>query len=629
MHPTLARQLRRLCGINSEGELLERLTHASNLSSPPEIKQFIDGLHEFFNRINATYDQNDRDLDLRSRSLEESSRELNSINDRLRAENESHNRVLESVRRAINKLLENSETNLQLPDKDDLEGLSALLPGLINIQEKRRLELYYQRFAMDQHAIVSITDIKGKITYTNQRFCDISGYSTEELMGRDHRIINAKHHPREFFAELWSTIANGNVWRGEICNKSKNGNLYWVEATIVPFLDESGKPFQYISIRTDITETKRLTEKIAAKEREYRYLIDTVKQVIFRMDLDGQWLFLNPSWEQMTGFSCKESIQKRLTEFAHPDDLDSIHRYMQQNGCATSNNQTLEFRLRNHANDYLWVELQAQPDLNNQQVVIGFTGTLVDVHERKRIAQMKSEFVSVVSHELRTPVTSIRGALSMLDSGIFGTWSPAPTKLIAIAHRNSQRLVTLVNDILDMDKLMSDDMTFEISRLNINEVIQQSIEANAAYAEGFNVSIRFIQQSHQPIFVRAANDRLLQILANLISNACKFSPAQETVLIDLHVEQDYAITRVCDKGQGIPLEFRSRIFNAFAQAESGDTRKQGGTGLGLKISKTLVEKMGGSIGFESELGQGTCFWFSLPLDESAEPPAPETIHDLR
>lgn len=616
MHPTLARQLRRLCGVNSKEELTERLAQASNLSSTPELKQFVAGLSEFFSRIDATYDQNDRDLDLRSRSLEESSRELNSINDRLRAENESHNRILESVRRAINKLLENSDADLQLPDKDDLEGLSSLLPGLVNIQEKRRLELYYQRFAMDQHAIVSITDIKGKITYTNQKFCDISGYSKEELMGHDHRIINSKYHPREFFVELWNTITNGHVWHGEICNKSKGGELYWVESTIVPFLDKSGQPFQYISIRTDITETKRLTEKILAKEREYRYLIETVKQVIFRMDLNGQWLFLNPSWEQMTGLPCKESMQKQLTDFAHPDDQHAILHYIVNNAQIANNAQTLEFRLRNHADEYLWVELQAQPEVDNQERVIGFTGTLIDVHERKRMAQMKAEFVSVVSHELRTPVTSIRGALSMLDSGIFGTWSSDPTKLISIAHRNSQRLVTLVNDILDMDKLMSGNMTFEITRLNIVDVIQQSIEANTAYAQGFNTSVKLIHLSRQPVFVLAANDRLLQILANLISNACKFSPAKEMVTIELQIDVNQVITRVCDKGPGIPLEFRARIFNAFAQAESGDTRKQGGTGLGLKISKTLVEKMGGKIGFESELGKGTCFWFSLPLDQS-------------
>lgn len=612
MHPTLARQLRRLCGVENEEQLTERLAQMSRADFAPEITQFISGLNELILRIDSTYEQNDRDLDLRSRSLEESSTELNQMNDLLRTENATHNRVLNSVHHALNKLLENSETNLQLPDKNDLEGLSSLLPGLVAIQEKRRIELYYQRFAMDQHAIVSISDTHGSIFYINDKFCEIGGYQQHELMGKDHRILNSGLHSREFFTDLWQTVSTGRVWHGQIRNKNKSGHYYWLDSTIVPFLDESGKPFQYISIYTDITENKRLAEKVAAREREYRYLIQTIKQVIFRMDLDGQWLFLNKSWEQITGYNISDSLNRRIDDFIDQDDVKKISQYILTNARDAQNDQAIELQLRNINGHYVWVEFQALPDLDSQNIVIGFTGTLTDIHERKRISQIQSEFISVVSHELRTPVTSIRGALSLLDSGIFGSWLPEPTKLITIAHRNSKRLVTLVNDILDMEKLMSDKMTFNITSVDLIDIIHQSIEANTAYAKEFNVTIQLLPPPAEIVYAQAAPDRILQVLANLISNACKFSPADSSVDISIKQDAHQITTLIRDKGPGIPLEFRARIFTAFAQAESGDTRKQGGTGLGLKISKNMIEKMGGKIGFDSEIGAGTTFWFSLP-----------------
>jgi PAS domain S-box-containing protein len=615
MHPTLARQLRRLCGVESEADLEQCLSNLQSVRLGPELRLFVEGLAELFTRVNSTYEQSDRDLILRSRSLEQSSTELNEINLKMRGDIASRNRVLQSVREAAGKLLDQSEHIHSIPRADDLEGFSALLSILIEQQEQRRLELFNQRFAMDQHAIVSITDTQGVIRYVNDKFCDISGYTREELVGQNHNIIHSHEHDTIFFEALWNTISLGKVWQGEICNQTKNNHRYWVNATIVPFLDDHGKPYQFIGILTDITASKHMAEKITASERQHRYLVESVREVIFQMDSEGCFLFLNSAWEDITHFTSAETLGRNFLDYIHLSDIDQAVSIFKNLSDKSISNYKGELRFNNKYNKYSWLELTLLSELDSENNILAFTGTLNDVTERRRIAHVQSEFVSVVSHELRTPITSIRGALGLLDAGMAGPIAEEPLKLIKIAHKNSQRLVALVNDILDMEKLMAGKMSLNMECINLISFIELAIEANSAYAQAFNTKFAFCDRPAEAM-VTADSDRLMQVLSNLFSNAVKFSPPERAVEISIAIIDNEAKVSVSDYGSGIPVEFRTRIFSAFAQADSSDTRKQGGTGLGLKISKTLVEKMGGNIGFESELGAGTCFWFSLPLVQS-------------
>lgn len=592
MHPTLSRQLRRLCGVESDSELSERLSSLQALDLSPQLREFTEGIQELLVRVNATYEQNDRDLDLRSRSLEQSSAELNAINQQIRTDIASRNRVLQYVRDAAIKLLDQSEEAFCVPFADDLEGFSSLLSSLIEQQEQRRLELFNQRFAMDQHAIVSITDTKGVIRYVNDKFCDISGYTREELIGHTHAIVNSKTHDAEFFKHLWQTISTGKVWHNEICNKSRSGKLYWVDSTIVPFLEDSGKPYQYISIRTDITERKRMAEKILASEQQYRNLVENVREVIFQMNHEGRMMFLNPAWEEITHFKLEETIGRSFMDFVHYDDLDQAAETFQKLCDCDITVYKGEFRFYTKNEQFCWFELTIQSEVDESTNNLRFTGTLNDVTERRRIAQLQSEFVSVVSHELRTPITSIRGALGILESGKAGAIADDPLKLIKIAHKNSQRLVALVNDILDMEKLTAGKMSLNKDLINLTTLVELAIESNTAYAQTYNTRFALTDKPVEAMVIADA-DRLMQVMNNLFSNAAKFSPADHAVDIAISVTDGDAKVSVRDYGPGIPLEFRSRIFSAFAQADSSDTRKQGGTGLGLKISKTLIEKMGG------------------------------------
>ncbi|GIL40622.1 hypothetical protein TMPK1_28590 [Rhodospirillales bacterium TMPK1] len=240
-----------------------------------------------------------------------------------------------------------------------------------------------------------------------------------------------------------------------------------------------------------------------------------------------------------------------------------------------------------------------------------FVCVLRDITERKRVERLKNEFVSTVSHELRTPLTSIAGSLDLIGAGAAGQIPEQAATLVEIARKNSRRLVRLINDILDVEKIESGQLMLDFRRLNLRDIVTQSIETNRAYAREFGVEYRLIANDAEAT-VYGDSDRLTQILTNLLSNAAKFSPKGHTVDVTVTRDGDEARVEVRDHGPGIPPEFRERIFQRFAQADSSDTRGKGGTGLGLAIAKSLVDRHGGRIGFETATGQGTSFWFALP-----------------
>ncbi|WBV43572.1 response regulator [Pseudoroseomonas cervicalis] len=247
---------------------------------------------------------------------------------------------------------------------------------------------------------------------------------------------------------------------------------------------------------------------------------------------------------------------------------------------------------------------------------------LRDVTERHRLDALKSEFVSTVSHELRTPLTSIRASLGLVMGGVAGTLPEPVRELLGIAAKNAERLVLLVNDILDIEKIESGRLDFQREQVSARALLQQAVAANAAYGAQFEVRFA-LDEGPEDALVYADVQRIQQVLANLLSNAAKFSPRGGVVEVSLGVDAGNAIFRVRDHGRGIPEAFRGRIFQRFAQADASDARQKGGTGLGLSISKAIVEHHAGSIGFEEAEGGGTLFSFALPrLVERLSQPLP-------
>ena len=261
--------------------------------------------------------------------------------------------------------------------------------------------------------------------------------------------------------------------------------------------------------------------------------------------------------------------------------------------------------------DHVPVSLVITTMRNNDGTIYGYLGIAQDISELKRNDRMKSEFVSTVSHELRTPLTAIAGALGLISGGALGEMPEKIKQMLSIATKNSTRLTYLINDLLDMEKLVAGKMHFEMKPQYLIPLIEQSIESNKTYSADRRVTLKLNNNGINPEVV-VDHHRLLQVLSNLISNAVKYSPLDDSVEIDISTHDQFVRVTVRDQGPGISEQFRNRIFGKFAQADSSDTRQKGGTGLGLAISRELIERMGGTIGFDSVEHQGASFYFDLP-----------------
>jgi PAS domain S-box-containing protein len=271
------------------------------------------------------------------------------------------------------------------------------------------------------------------------------------------------------------------------------------------------------------------------------------------------------------------------------------------------------------------VEVHTQSGLSHGRRV--FVQIALDETERKRIERMKSEFISSVSHELRTPLTSIRGALGLVNAGAVGGLPEKAMAMVRIAHSNAERLSRLVNDLLALEKSVSGSLSLEVREVQVADLLRQAIESHAGYAEKHKV--RFVLDGAAQGTVMADAGRLMQVLANLMSNAAKFSPPGAVVTLRAQEQVENVRFEVQDRGCGIPLTFRPLVFERFAQADSSLTRRFDGTGLGLAISKQLVEAMRGRIGFTSEVGLGSTFFFELPKPAKASPPAGKRDDSVR
>lgn len=347
------------------------------------------------------------------------------------------------------------------------------------------------------------------------------------------------------------------------------------------------------------------------------------QEAIFRSAKDGM-IVLNPSGsiESLNAAAAgmfgvaTESLLRRdigaLFEVA-PDrgQIETFLRRLKANR-KESYGQIQEFVGRRSDGSTFPLEVSVSPvDLADETL---FLAVIRDISERREVEQMKGEFVATVSHELRTPLTSIAGSLGLINGGAAGEVSPKVGRLIEIAHSNAARLVRLINDILDIEKIEAGRMQLDIRPLALGAVLDAAVHQSAGFAGEYGVDVR-VEPVPPEAGVLADEDRLMQVVTNLLSNAIKFSPRGEAVTLRVTpLDRRYRIS-VIDRGDGIPEGFRGRIFGKFAQADASDSRQKGGTGLGLSIVREIVVRLGGSVSFDSAPGAGSTFHVDLPAAE--------------
>ena len=488
------------------------------------------------------------------------------------------------------------------------------------------------RHAINQHAIVSATDESGTIVEVNDKFCAISGYSRRELIGQNHRIVKSGIHPDSVYQGMWTTITSGCVWQGTVCNRKKDGGFYWVEATIVPILDEHGLPWRYISIRTDITALKQAHEQLELELGRTQALLEALGEGVFGVDALGSCTFINPAALAMLGyeqgevlgkdchqlFRCSVDLIRQVTE----DDCsvcatleDGVPRRTDDNILYRKDGSRLPVSLSVSpigSRDGGWGAVAVFRDLTDRKAMEA--GLVAARDEAQAANQAKSLFLSNMSHELRTPLNAILGFGQLLE----GDPDLNPDQLDSVQEITGagSHLLDLVNEVLDLARIESGRQELALGPIAVDELVDECLSLTSTQAA--NRGISFVLPAVSGCILHADRTRLKQALVNLLSNAVKYNRPGGEVRLQYELPDAQSLRiHVHDTGGGIAPERLPELFQPFHRLgqELGEVE---GTGIGLAITRQLIEAMGGAVGASSTLGEGSDFWLELPLTVPAE-----------
>ncbi len=529
---------------------------------------------------------------------------------------------------------------LALPSPAKLEAANRVLEQEVVNRQRAEEELRQSlkelsdfKYALDQSAIVAITDAKGAITYANDKFCEISQYEREELIGQTHRIINSGYHAKEFFKDLWSTIASGQIWRGEIKNRAKDGSYYWVDTTIVPFLDEGRKPLQYLAIRTDITARKQAEEEI---DRFFSLSID----LLCIASMDGFFKRLNPAFEITLGYTLEELKERPFLDFIHPEDVPATLAEIEK---LSTGQPTIAFENRYRCKDgsYKWLSWVSMPfpaegllyaaarDITEQKQTNRELREFATQLERSN--RELQDFAYVASHDLQEPLRKIQTFGDRLQAKCGEALTDKGRDYLERMLNASGRAQTLISDLLAFSRVTTKAQPFV--PVNLTEVMQEVLSDLEVRIEKVGAKVELTELP----LIDADPLQMRQLFQNLVGNALKFRREGVTPTVEIKAqlleeqreqgsrgienranpssigEHRFCQISVADNGIGFEEKYLDRIFTVFQRLHS--RKEYEGTGVGLAICRKIVERHGGSITAKSTPGQGTTFIITLPVKQ--------------
>ncbi len=516
-------------------------------------------------------------------------------------------------------------------------------------EQKRSLELIQKltKGIEQSPAVVMITDTKGRIEYVNPKFTEVTGYTAEEALGKNPNIQKSGIHGKEFYRHLWKTILSGEDWRGIIANKSKSGELYWESAFISPIKDDDGVIKNFISIKENITKRVEAERTLIKNEKKYRLIFENVPVGIFYINKKGIITDCNQNFVDITELSREKLLGLDYTQLPDQRIVNLYREILLGQPAVFEGDYTSVFTRKTTS-----VSVMLSPVMNVQGEVDGAIGLVEDrtiqnqqqmlekqVALAKEAIKFKQNFLANMSHEIRTPLTGIVGMLDILKETQL---DQSQKEYLNIMENSSENLMEIVNQVLDFSKIEAGKLKIFFQEFDLHKMIRERVNAFSKVSRS-EVELKAHIDKNIPALVRGDKGRLSQVINNLMNNAMKFTEKGKVTLtaelinkeMKPHKLSDRILLEnpvkvkitIADTGIGIADDRQADLFNPFTQLHADHSRIHSGTGLGLAICKQLVEQHGGEIGFSSELGKGSQFFFTFLADQGPQQHTVDEITD--